>query len=177
MNPKWVVLAGVVLLALGGAAWLLLRAPAPDPESDWTLDLTDVPSGTADAIIPDEARALVDRLASSNEQDATLAWIAIGARYKTSDAFLSEMRPALYDPRPIPFSMTRESFSGGGLSFVYFSPKTNSSKGVPAYAHSVGQSLCYHLWQYEDVSNSGFHGDFLKWWGVYAPAHGLPGPR
>jgi hypothetical protein len=153
-------------------------AGAPPPEEDWELDTSSATEADRSMeLVPADLRALVDQVASDNTSDATKAWLEIGARYRNSGAFLAALKPALYDSRPAFFRMTREKFSGGGNSFVYFTVKTGKSKGVPAYVHTVGQSLCYHLWQYEDVSNSGFKGTFKAWWAGYAPSHRLPGPR
>jgi hypothetical protein len=38
----------------------------------------------------------------------------------------------------------------------------------------VVEALRYHLWRFEDVSNSGFKGSFLEWWAKFARARGLP---
>lgn len=151
---------------------------SPASEEDWNLDTGSAAGADPGrGSIPADLQARVDQLASANASDATQAWLDIGARYTSAGAFLADLKPALYDPRPVHFGMTRETFSGGGSTFVYFTVDTGQAKGIPAYVHTVGQSLCYHLWQYEDVSHSGFHGTFRKWWAGYAPAHQLPGIR
>ena len=155
------------------AAFWLLRSN-PEPEGEWALDLEHAPPAPSVSEMPAEVRALVDRVASADPMDATKAWLEIGARYQTSKAFLSDLKPALWDTRPVAFAMSKEKFSGGGTTFVYFTVRTNSAQGPAVTASTVGQSLCYHLWQYEDVSHSGFEGSFRTWWKSYAPHHGLP---
>lgn len=121
------------------------------------------------------ARPLVDLLASTDADAGVKAWTDLGARYRDAAGFLKELRPALWDERPVKFILIEESFSGGGKSFRYFTPKATAAAGAKAQrAATVGEALRYHLWQYEDVSNSGFKGTFAEWWGKYAVSRKLP---
>lgn len=166
---------GVVVIGMAVAGWLLLRRPGSEPvEEDWTLDLSAVSQPTA--TVPLDVRALLDQIASDDPAEAAKAWNELGSRYQTASSFLADAGPAIHDARPIHFELLRTRFSGGGNTFVYYTPRTGNAEGATAYAHTVGQVLCYHLWQYEDVSNSGFQGNFRAWWTKYAPAHGLPPP-
>lgn len=169
MRKLVVIAAALGIAAL--AAWLLLRRPAaPEGEVDWRID----DSGTPPAPLSPLARALVDRVAAADPAEASKAWLEIGARYNSSDAFLSEMKPALWDRRPAHFEMSLQVMQGNAGTFSYYTAQPAGTTGLKAYAHTVGQALCYHLWQYEDASHSGFRGPFAEWWTVFAPKHGLP---
>jgi len=150
-------------------------------KEDWTIkmDLTaSLPEPEALAPPPESvaaaARPLVDLLASSDADAGVKAWTELGARYRDAAGFLKELRPALWDERPVKFILIEESFSGGGKSFRYFTPKSSSAGAKAQRAATVGEALRYHLWQYEDVSNSGFKGSFAEWWAKYAVSRKLP---
>lgn len=172
------ILIGVAVVIVGLVAWLQLRPVAILAEEDWALDVP------ADAPVPalasPDLQALVDRLAGTDVMDAAIAWNKIGASYRTDASYLADLGPALRDPRPVHFEMVKESTTNGGYTFIYYQVKTPSysGKGVPAYAHTVGQALCYFLWQYQDASNQGYSGSTFKaWWAGYAPMKALPLPR
>ena len=126
---------------------------------------------------PAEVAALVDRIAGTDAMDASKAWLELGARYRDSRSYIGGVCAGFWDTRPVAFEIVKERMSGGGATFIYYTVKTPGTKGVPAFVHTVGQALAYHLWQYEDASNSGFKGTFRAWWSGYAGPHGLPGPR
>lgn len=161
----------IVVLALG---WISC-SPALEGEEDWTLDAEAVEAPTEPLSGPVEE--LVDRIASDDPMDAAKAWNQLGAKYTSAKSYIADVGPAFWDTRPVRFEFVKERFSGGGHTFIYYEVKTPSSKGIPAYAHTVGQALVHRLWALEDVSNSGFKGSFRAWWAGYAPGHNLPPPK
>ncbi len=171
MSPRNLLIATVVLV-VGLIAWNHFKPVPLVIEEDWMMAAGSAsPAPLASA----EAQALVDRLAGTEVIDAELAWNEIGARQSSSAAFLATFGPALRDSRPVAFGMAKERFSGDGHTFTSFNAGQPTAKGTPAFVHTVGQALAYHCWQYEDVSNSGFHGNFKAWWTEWAPGKGLPG--
>lgn len=159
-------MSGVASLVREDGAWKVAK-------EDWTIRIDPDPPPVE--TLPENVRELVDRVASENPMEATKAWLEIGARYRSASRFLKEVKPALWDPRPVHFEMTDETFEGKDRSFRYFTVKTPSCKGEIVPADTVGEALRYHLWQYEDVSGTGFDGTFDEWWSSYAPPLGLPG--
>lgn len=149
----------------------------------WTVkfDLTaESPAPVPDAAPPPPesmsapVRKLVDAVASTDPMAGSAAWNELGTRYQSAAAFLKEVRPALWDERPVKFIIVEESFKGGGSSFRYYSSKVPTAGAIGHRANTVGESLRYHLWRFEDASNSGFKGTFLEWWATYARTRGLP---
>lgn len=151
-------------------------------QESWTLtiDLTggaaapppDVPPPLES--MPAAVRKLVDAVASSDAMAGSAAWSELGTRYPSASSFLKDVRPALWDERPVGFIIVEESFKGGGRSFRYFSSKVPTPGAVAHRAKTVGESLRYHLWRFEDAGNSGFKGTFAEWWAPYARSRGLP---
>jgi len=151
-------------------------------QESWTLtmDLTGGAAAPEPVVappaesMPAAVRKLVDAAASSDATAGSASWSELGTRYQSASSFLKEVRPALWDARPLHFIIVEESFKGGGSSFRYFSSKVPTPGAAAQRAKTVGEALRYHLWRFEDVSNSGFKGTFAEWWAGYARTRGLP---
>ncbi len=151
-------------------------------QESWTLtiDLTGGAASPEPVVAPPmesmsaAVRKLVDAVASSDAAAGSAAWTELGTPYQSTSAFLKAVRPALWDDRPVHFIIVEESFKGGGKSFRYFSAKAPTEGATAHRAKTVGEALRYHLWRFEDVSNSAFKGSFAEWWASYARPRGLP---
>ncbi len=159
---------GEVSLARVGEGW---RVAKEHWSGSLDLSASQAPSLAA---MPAAVRQIVDRVASDDPMVGSKAWLELGARYQSAPTFLAEVKPALWDTRPVHFEMVEETFKGGGNSIRYFSVRGEPGKGTPVPAQTVGEALRYHLWQYENVSGSGFTGSFQEWWSSYASRNGLP---
>lgn len=166
---------GTASMVREGGAWRLVK-------ESWTLtiDLTAGTSGPEPVVappmesMPAPVRTLVDAVASADPAAGSAAFSELGTRYQSAASYLKDLRPAFWDERPVHFIIVEESFKGGGKSFRYHSSKLPTPGAAALRADSVGEALRYHLWRFEDVSNSGFKGTFEEWWATYAPSKGLP---
>src|SRR5688500_15925485 len=145
-------LKGTASMVRENGAWRLEK-------ETWTLtmDLTGggAAPGLAEPPPPMESmsaavRKLVDAVASSDAKEGSKAWTELGTRYPSAAASLKDVRPALWDERPVAFIIIEESFKGSGGSFRYYSSKVPASGAIAHRARSVGESLRYHLWRFED---------------------------
>jgi hypothetical protein len=105
-----------------GGSWRL-------SQESWslTIDLTGG-SGAPEPVIapPMESmstavRKLVDAVASSDAAAGMAAWSELGTRYQNTSSYLKDVRPALWDDRPVQFIIIEESFKSGSGSFRYHS--------------------------------------------------------
>lgn len=167
---------GFVAVLSAGAFWFVFRPAPADRDTDWTLDLGSGYRG--DKPLDPKLLEIVDRVASPDASRASAAWLELGAKYRDPESYVNDLRPALWDTRPVSFALVRETFSGNGPAFTYYTVKSASSKGPPAFAHTVGQALCYHLWQLADASDGGRRKrSFRSFWEEYAKMQALPGSR
>ena len=142
---------------------------------DWKVIAASLPTPPPDEDLAPAVRPLIDRIASDDPMDACKAWLELGTRYQNAAAFLAEVKPALWDRRPVHFEITEGTANAGGRTLRYFTAKTPAEQGPTVPADTVGEALRYHLWQYEDVSGTGFKGTFDEWWDTWAPSRALPG--
>ena len=123
MNSRKGMLITAIIL-IGVTAWYFLRPASLVVEEDWQMDVASAtaPSTSLNADI----QTLVDKVALPDGMEASKAWIEIGARYRSSQQFLQEAGPALWDQRPVSFELVKEIFSGGGNTFTYFAVRNPS---------------------------------------------------
>ena len=154
-------------------AWALERAghalpgPPPGPAAP----------PVAPRATPEKIRQIIDRIADPDPKTAGGAWNELGASYNNSSAYLADVREFLGDPRPLSFWLQWETYSAPGQpTFTYSTTHLEpiASATSPPMARTVGQALRLHLWAYEDVSHSGFHGTFEEWWKTFSEARQLP---
>jgi hypothetical protein len=159
---------GKVVLLREGGLWRV-------DQENWSIEFPPPPPPPEPPRpMPASVRAIVDRIASADAAAGAAAHTELAAKYQDAKSYLRDVREGLEDARPIAFVMVPESFSGGGHTFAYFSPKpAESGKREPA--KTVGEALRYPLWQYEGVGEGGFKTTFAAWWKSYAAARGLPG--
>jgi hypothetical protein len=118
-----------------------------------------------------EAAAVLDRMAGADLAAAVAAWNEIGGKYMGVAEFLEAFRPALYDARPIGFTIFEDSFTpAGGAPLRYFSAKAEAPPGEPL-ARTVGEALQRHLWRLD--ANGAGHADFATWWARFEQARRL----
>jgi hypothetical protein len=141
---------------------------------EMSIDLTGQGSDAASQVVftlSPEAEAVLNRIAGADLADAVAAWNEIGAKYMGVAEFLEAYRPALFDTRPIAFTIYEESYTPpGGAPLRYFSAKAEAPQGEPL-ARTVGDALQRHLWRLDD--NGRGHADFVAWWAQFEQARRL----
>jgi len=163
------VAKGEVRMSLEDGVWRVAK-------ESWKIEMgADSAAGEEDGPMAQgqmsvEVRELLDRIASEDPGTGALAWNRLGSRYTSAAAFLAEARPALWDDRPVAFGMAEGATQG----FRYFTAKTEASEEEQVPAQTVGQALCYLLWNYEGIGGSGTRISFQEWWADYAAGKGLP---
>jgi hypothetical protein len=113
----------------------------------------------------------INAIAGQNLNEAWLAWDHFAAGDLISpEQFLYAVGPALGDPRPVRFAITRN-----GATFEGQPVPIDSRPDV--LAHTVGEALALQLWLKEGVGDRIFPEDFRAWWSQWARDHRLPPPR
>jgi hypothetical protein len=112
----------------------------------------------------------IETIAGADGNAACMAWRHFAAgELVTPEQFVYAAGPALGDPRPIRFAITRSGplFEG---QVVPMDPRAER------LAHTVGEALALRLWLKEGVGDDRFPDDFGAWWAEWARSHRLPPP-
>ena len=112
----------------------------------------------------------IETIAGADVNAACVAWRHFGAGdLVTPEQFVYAVGPALGDPRPIRFAITRSGplFEGQAVPM---------DPHAERLAHTVGEALALQLWLKEGVGDDRFPDDFGAWWAQWARTRRLPPP-